>query len=220
MFVMKRPARTVGSVTSAAEIVPLGPESLGEASTVLARAFHDTVLARFVTPDARQRRRLLPLMYETVVRYSLRYGTVLTTPDVSGVCCCLGPQRPRPSLRRLLRCGVDLSLLRLGPVGLWRQLAVDRRVRSLHGRIPPPQHWYVWAIGVDPVHQGRGTGRQLLAPILQSADDAGLPCYLETEEPATVRFYQRLGFETRACVDVARGALRIMAMLRAPAPAV
>lgn len=93
-FVMKCPARTVGSVTSAAEIVPLGPESLGKASAVLARAFHDTALARFVAPDARQRRRLLPLMYETVLRYSLRYGTVLATPDVSGVCCCLGPQRP------------------------------------------------------------------------------------------------------------------------------
>ena len=97
----------------------------------------------------------------------------LVEADRSGLLGLQVTGRPGPSLRRLLRRGVDLSLLRLGPVGLWRQLAVDRRVRSLHGRIPPPQHWYVWAIGVDPVHQGRGTGRQLLAPILQSADDAG-----------------------------------------------
>ena len=70
------------------------------------------------------------------------------------------------------------------------------------------------------MHQGRGIGRQLVAPVLKSADDAGLPCYLETEEPATVPFYQRLGFEAHACVDVGRGAVRIIAMVRAPMPAV
>jgi GNAT superfamily N-acetyltransferase len=76
----------------------------------------------------------------------------------------------------------------------------------------------VWAIGVDPAHQGEGIGRLLLAPILRAADGAGLPVYLETEEPATVAFYQRLGFRTRAHADVGGGALRIMAMLRPPVP--
>src|SRR5690606_27152723 len=141
---------------------------LARASAVLARAFHDNAMPRFVAPDADVRRRVLPLMYTAVLRYGLRYGTVLTTPDVSGVCCCLGPQHPRPSLHRLLRSGVDLSLLRLGLAGLRRQLAVDRRANSMHRRIPPPRHWYVWAIGVDPAHQGEGIGRLLLAPILRA----------------------------------------------------
>lgn len=45
-----------------------------------------------------------------------------------------------------------------------------------------------------PEAQGQGVGRRLLAPTLARADRDGAACYLETQRPETVRFYERLGF--------------------------
>ena len=50
-------------------------------------------------------------------------------------------------------------------------------------------------MGVSPVCQGQGIGGSLIQPVLKQADEEGLPCYLETDTPGAVRFYQKHGFE-------------------------
>jgi len=58
--------------------------------------------------------------------------------------------------------------------------------------------WYLSIVAVDPTKQGQGLGRQLLAPTMQEADSIGATSYLETFSQRSVRFYERLGFSTRA----------------------
>jgi ribosomal protein S18 acetylase RimI-like enzyme len=50
-------------------------------------------------------------------------------------------------------------------------------------------------IGVDPPRQGQGVGSALITPGLRKADASRLPCYLETDKPEDVIFYQKHGFE-------------------------
>lgn len=55
--------------------------------------------------------------------------------------------------------------------------------------------WYLSIIGIAPEYQSRGLGKQLLSPVLDEADDAGVSTYLETFVPRNMRFYERYGFK-------------------------
>ena len=85
-----------------------------------------------------------------------------------------------------------------------------------HHRDVPPAHWYVMVVGVAPEKQGKGIGRALLQPIIERADTAGQPCYLETAQPANVGLYERLGF--RRVVDMVepQSGLRLWTFRRDP----
>ena len=60
---------------------------------------------------------------------------------------------------------------------------------------PTYPHWYLPWFGVDAARQGRGLGSQLMRPCLGLVDESHLPAYLETPNPVTIPFYERLGFE-------------------------
>jgi ribosomal protein S18 acetylase RimI-like enzyme len=60
---------------------------------------------------------------------------------------------------------------------------------------PTYPHWYLPWFGVDAALQGRGLGSQLMRPCLGFVDESHLPAYLETPNPVTISFYERLGFE-------------------------
>ena len=57
------------------------------------------------------------------------------------------------------------------------------------------ESWYLPMIGVDPLHQGKGIGAELMRRVLDETDRAGLPTHLESSNPANIPFYQRLGYE-------------------------
>ena len=51
------------------------------------------------------------------------------------------------------------------------------------------------SLAVSPSHQGKGLGPRLIAPVLDRADAARLPCWLESTNPKNHTFYRRCGFE-------------------------
>lgn len=67
---------------------------------------------------------------------------------------------------------------------------------------PTTPHYYLGVIGTAPQTQGAGVGTQLLQSFcsVSAADPASSGVYLETANPANVRFYERAGF-----VEVGRG---------------
>ena len=87
-----------------------------------------------------------------------------------------------------------LDLLPSLPWG-WRSLreaqrgqAGNRQRHRVH-----PDHFYLRAIGVDPVAQSRGLGSSLIRPVLDLADRRSVGCFLQTATAANVTWYERFG---------------------------
>jgi GNAT superfamily N-acetyltransferase len=100
--------------------------------------------------------------------------------------------------------------------GFQRLHAYDVVAQKLHRTHAPGNHWYLWAIGVQPEQQGKGIGGQLMAPILSRADRESTPCYLETHVESNVRVYERAGFKVTFKSDVPGHPLPVWAMFRTP----
>jgi ribosomal protein S18 acetylase RimI-like enzyme len=173
------------------EIVRLERERLGEASDVLARAFHDDPAWVWLIPDEERRRRLLPWLFR--VGFDVTAADVWATEGaVLGASRWVPPGRPAMRVAATLRALVTTPL-RLGSA-LTPFLAYGRAVESMRAEAMPGPHWYLAGIGVEPSAQGRGVGSALLEPGLQAATRAGLPAVLLTNSAANLPFYERHGF--------------------------
>jgi predicted N-acetyltransferase YhbS len=72
-------------------------------------------------------------------------------------------------------------------------------------------------LSVRPEHQRHGLGSRLVRPIIERADGDGMPCHLETADPANVAFYRQFGFEVvDAALEVIPGGGPTLTTMRRP----
>ena len=191
------------------------PMQLSEA---MSKAFRGDPAWTYLLPDEARRLRLLPSFFNILLRYSQRYGEVYTTTNCEGAACWLTPGHTTPLLRRLIRIGIhDARLgIDLGWSGFRRYMAMETCTDTLHQRSVTGDHWYLWALGVDPLYQKQGTGGMLMQPVFKRADANRLPCYLETSNESNIMFYQKHGFTVVREGTVPKSNLHIWAMVRKP----
>jgi ribosomal protein S18 acetylase RimI-like enzyme len=91
----------------------------------------------------------------------------------------------------------------------------DHRGGNRQGPSEGP-HWYLFAIGVDPGHQGAGVGAALLRERLRHIDIESLPAYLESSSLANVPMYEHFGFENTGTVPLPEDAPVFTSMWRTP----
>src|SRR5262249_47352943 len=119
----------------------------------------------------------------------------------------------------MIRAGMLRLPFLCGWSGFERLHAYDSLHLSLHHRYAPGPHWYLWLIGVEPQHQGKGVAGELMWPVIALADQAGLPCYLETHKETNVPIYERQGFRVQVRAEPPDRPVRVWSMLRPAAPA-
>lgn len=74
-------------------VLSLRAEDVGQASGVIACAFHADALTVHLYPDDETRGRLAPLMFEALVRYDHLFGQVDYLPGVTAVATWLRPAK-------------------------------------------------------------------------------------------------------------------------------
>lgn len=168
---------------------------LDRVAHVLAAAFRDNPLNRAViASDDRERRlrcnvfgarALLPAALAEQALRLARSGD----GQIVAVLIGLEPLRyplPAPELGSRLRCawGQGFRVAR-------RWAAVFEELDAWHLSEP---HRYLGTLAVDPQHQRRGLGSELLARWLDEMSHASLPVYLETDRCENLAFYERFGF--------------------------
>lgn len=192
-------APTVRSATM--EDVPGVARSLGH-------AFWDDPLYRWLFPDVMTRRARTTRFHALFAGFAyVPDGTADVVeervespprPVVRGAAWWDAPghgAEARPSF--LLRSLPHLA----GMVGFSRLPAVSRYFARVGEARPVEPHWYLAAVGADPVAQGTGVGSALMRAGLERADADGLPVFLETMSPDNLPFYERYGFRVTRVLD-------------------
>jgi ribosomal protein S18 acetylase RimI-like enzyme len=94
----------------------------------------------------------------------------------------------------MLRVGVAAVPFRLGLTGTRAFAQAMSATEKIHKQVEGP-HWYLVSIGTRVSAQGRGLGSALVEIGASQADDAGIPCYLETGTDSNIAYYSKRGFE-------------------------
>jgi ribosomal protein S18 acetylase RimI-like enzyme len=118
-------------------------------------------------------------------------GTAYQVADFAGVALWVPPSHAQHDDNDDAEFSASLAQL-VVPEQVEEVATVLAQMQSYH---PDDDCWYLPLIGVDPGHQGRGLGAQLMKYALARCDEAGLPAYLESSNPANISLYERFGFE-------------------------
>jgi ribosomal protein S18 acetylase RimI-like enzyme len=189
---------------------------VGTLVEVLARAFDDDPVPRWLFRGDRRRRRGLRTFFAIQLRHTyLEHGEVWTTPDLAGAALWSPPDRARPGWRDLMRLVPIVPYL----TGLGRDTAeAARLLTAVDAARPRQRHWYLATLGTDPDRQRTGVGSALMQAVLDRIDDEGVPAYLESSKESNLAFYGSHGFAVTGEIHTPRGGPTLWLMWREPRP--
>lgn len=180
---------------------------------VLVRAFDADPMANYLIRQDRHRARGFELAFSTLLRHmTMPHGETWVADG--GVALWTPPGAWEVTMLRTLAMGPSL----IRATGLANVLKNGRAMGEVQKRHPRAPHFYLFAIGVDPDHQGRGIGSALLREVLVRCDEQRVGAYLEASTPANQRLYARHGFKVTEELLIAPEAPPCWLMWRDPSP--
>lgn len=197
------------------QVIPLKESQAEILAGVLSRAFHEEPYFTYMVPDEAERRSVLPRLLASVIEVSRPIGESYTTPNVEGGAVWI---RPEHSLMfpRLLETRLRSMNLGLTAFAAERCLILNERLGQVRRQLARKPHWYLVALGLDPLNEKRAIRNALLEPVLSRADSEGSYCYLETLQHQSLRFYEEHGFRIEGCGQISETGPAFWAMIRAP----
>jgi GNAT superfamily N-acetyltransferase len=185
----------VSDLAAAPRIVPLRDDQEEACGAMLARAFLDDPIFRWVEPDDALRARFLAPFFTGLTRRSRRLAVALATEGaLEGASLWKTPGLTTLSPAELAMTGLDRIADWLSDEALARLDAVFDPVEAAFAEDLSEPVWYLGVLGVEPGRQGRGFGSLLMAPVLARADREARSVTLETAQPKNLPLYQRHGF--------------------------
>jgi len=172
----------------------------------LVAAFITDPFIRWMFPDSKQYLDNFPLVLKYFAGGAFEHSSAYRSDDFKGVALWLpfGVGPDEEALGAVMQEGVAAPLLE-------EVFAVLEQVGAGH---PEEAHWYLPAIGVEPLSQGKGYGSALLARGLEVCDRNHIAAYLESTNPANIPLYQRFGFDVLGQIQAGSSPV-ITPMLRA-----
>ena len=153
----------------------------------LVAAFIADPFIRWMFPDSKQYFDNFPLVLKYFAGGAFEHSSAYRSDDFKAAALWLPPGvgPDEEALGAVMQEGVAAPLQE-------EVFAVLEQVGAGH---PEEAHWYLPAIGVEPLSQGKGYGSSLLARGLEVCDRNHVAAYLEATNSANIPLYQRFGFE-------------------------
>jgi GNAT superfamily N-acetyltransferase len=188
------------------------PEEAQTLAAILARAFYDDPVMRWVVVDEERRGELLERSFGVYLRKLwFKQDECYTTDSSVGAIVWERPGQWKVGIIDQFR--LLPSMARINGRLLPRILRVLAAMEADH---PVEPHYYLPFVGVEPEWQGRGLGSALMRPVLDRCDGDGVPAYLEASSPRNRALYERLGFQVTHEFRVGPGSPPLWRMWRAP----
>ena len=187
----------------------------GRVGAALADAFSDDPVIGWLIPFDVDRRsdRLLTFFTSMARSYLRRDKNVYLAGDGVGAAMWAAPGSWALPPAEIAR--ESFAAMRAFGRNLPRALRTQLEVESEHPK--KPLHWYLGYLGVRCDSQGQGIGAAMLREVLDKADAAGTPAYLESSNEKNLTLYERHGFVvTKSYAALGRGPT-IWRMWRDPA---
>ncbi len=198
-------------------ISPLVRSMLDTATATLTHAFQGDPMFEWIFPDEIKRPEGLRRLNKVGLEYGLRYGQVTQTDAARCVAIWIPPGQSM-TLGRMARSGMLAAPFRIGFRPLASFAGANTVMDKVHKRHVSQPHWQLLIVGVDPELQGQGRGSAIVQEGLARADQAALPCYLDTSQPGNIPFYERLGFTIVEEATLGKGGPQAWGMRRDPPP--
>lgn len=203
-------------------LLRLKRSQVASAAKVLARAFEKDPVYMFFFPDGSKRlRQNYHLMYYGI-RYCMRYGEVYaTSPKLEGIALWrfMDPREEQELQDKSTRLFSNwLSFRLMAEVGepLEKVYSTYEGVLSLHYKLVPFPHWYLYVLGVEPKFQGQGFTSRLLRTKFARIDREQFDCYLDTNNEKNVGFYEHFGFRVVKRYEIPDSDVINWSMVREP----
>ncbi len=171
-----------------------GEDDTSSIIATLVTAFVDDPFIRWMFPQPKQYLSAFPLVLTYFAGAAFENQTAYRTEETNGAALWLPPgiSPDEEGLGQVLQDHIDAE----------RQEQVFTVMQQVGAGHPEDLHWYLPAMGVDPIVQGKGYGAALLNKSLSACDTSCRLAYLESTNPINVPFYQRHGFEVIGKIQV------------------
>ena len=188
-----RPAPPAELAGRSIDVIDLPQDAIDDAVALLARAMRDTpihIAALGDDPDKREKRlrRLFGTLFKTSP--SQRPLGARVGDRLVGVTGMTPPHACRPTARQ--RAAMTGAIATFGPRTSRRTL---EWLDEWGSRDLGEPHAHLGPFGVTPELQHNGIGSAILAEHVAGLDAAGTVGFLETDDAANVRLYNRFGYE-------------------------
>jgi GNAT superfamily N-acetyltransferase len=192
----------------------VAPVDSDEIVDLVASAMWDGRVARWLDPDPVARMQNTPAYFAIFVEHAVRYGEVYATADaetgrLSGVALWFPYTSMIPA-----PLDYDARLKDASGDAYDRTCELDAALEARH---PVDAHHYLALLAVHPDHQNQGVGSGLLDRHHARLDRAGIPAYLEANDPRNRDLYLRHGYLSGREIRLPDGPA-IWPMWRAPMP--
>jgi ribosomal protein S18 acetylase RimI-like enzyme len=166
---------------------------LDNVAAALADAFRDDPVFAWLIPPATSRRddRLRAFFASMARSYLRRNKHVYVVGDGQAAALWSAPGAWTLPFSEMLR--ETPSAVKAFGRNTFRAVRVQLQIESKHPK--EPVHWYLGYLGTRGDSQGQGIGSAMLREVLEPADAAGVPAYLESSNERNLTLYRRHGFE-------------------------
>ena len=179
-------------MTLISELYKIQKKDLKKAVNVLANAFSKEVMWKKIFNDEDKNL----ILTEVMVRFCLKYGSVLSTSDNLEGIMAIAPYDKDMTIWRIIRSGAFFLSLKISSEAKKMEVlnsTVEEAKKSLN--LTPYIHLLI--MGVSQEFQGKGFGGKLLRALIEKSETEKKPIYLETQKEENGDFYKKFGFSIK-----------------------